>query len=104
MFCFTYAIKLREFPRVDFHKPSVTVLLTSISKIANTNAVGFILTGMGVDGAKGLLAMKNANSKTYTQNEQTSTVYGMPKAAVTLGASIKELSTTEITNYINETR
>jgi len=99
---FIYVIKLKDFPRVDFHKPSATVLLTSVSKIANSNAVGFILTGMGVDGAKGLLAMKNSGSQTYSQDEETSTVYGMPKAAVDLGASMKELSIVDITKTINK--
>ncbi len=101
---FNYITKLKDFPRVDFHKPSVTVLLTSVSKIAKSNATGFILTGMGVDGSKGLLLMKEAGSNTYTQNEESSTVYGMPKAAVQLGASMKELSITGITKIINETK
>lgn len=96
-----YIIKLKDYPKIDFHKPSATVLLTSVSKIAKSNATGFILTGMGVDGAKGLLSMKNSGSKTYTQNEQTSTVYGMPKAAVEIGASMKELSIFEIIKTIN---
>lgn len=101
---FIYSISLKDFPRVDFHKPSVTVLLSSVSKIAKTNATGFVLTGMGIDGAKGLLKMKESNSKTYVQNEQTSTVYGMPKAAVDLGAAIKQLSIFEIIKTINGTR
>jgi len=99
-----YIIRLRDFPKVDFHKPSVTVLLSSVSKCAAENATGFVLTGMGVDGAKGLLKMKEKNSKTYVQNEQTSTVYGMPKAAVELGAANKELSIFEIIKTINGTR
>ncbi len=101
---FVYIVKLKDFPKVDFHRPSVTVLLTSISKVAKSNSLGFVLTGMGIDGAKGLLLMNKAGSKTYTQNEQTCTVYGMPKAAVEIGASQKELSVFEITQTINETR
>lgn len=99
---FKYIIKIKDYPRVDFHKPSATVLLTSVSKIAKSNATGFILTGMGVDGAKGLLSMKNAGSNTYTQNEESSTVYGMPKAAFNLGASLKKLSILGITDTINK--
>jgi len=99
-----YIIRLRDFPKVDFHKPSVTVLLSSISKCASTNATGLVLTGMGVDGAKGLLKMKEQDSKTYVQNEQTSTVYGMPKAAVELGAANKQLSIFAIIKTINGTR
>jgi len=101
---FMYVIRLKDFPRVDFHKPSVTVLLTSVAKIAKTNAIGFVCTGMGVDGAKGLLKMKESGSKTYCQNEKTSTVYGMPKASVEAGAIDKELSVFEIIKTINETR
>ena len=101
---FQYVICLKDFPKVDFHKPSVTVLLSSVSKIANTNAVGFVLTGMGVDGAKGLLKMKEVGSKTYVQNEKTCTVYGMPKAAVDMNAVDKELSIFEIIKTINGTR
>jgi len=101
---FVHVVKIKDFPRDDFHKPSATVLLASISKIAKSNSIGFVLTGMGVDGAKGLLHMKEAGSKTYTQNEKTCTVYGMPKAAVKLGASSKELSIFDITQTINRTR
>jgi len=99
-----FVIRLKDFPRVDFHKPSITVFLTSISKVAKENATAFILTGMGVDGAAGLLKMREVGSKTYCQNEQTSTVYGMPKAAVGVGAVISELSIFDITKTINGTR
>jgi len=99
-----YVIRLKDFPKVDFHKPSATVLLSSVAKVASSNAVGFVLTGMGEDGAKGLLKMKEAGSKTYAQNEKTSTVYGMPKAAVELGAVRKELSIFEVIKTINGTR
>jgi len=99
-----FVIRLRDFPKVDFHKPSITVFFTSISKIAAANATAFVLTGMGVDGAAGLLKMRNVGSKTYCQNEQTCTVYGMPKAAVTAGAVISELSIFDITKTINGTR
>jgi len=97
-----YVIKLKDFPRVDFHKPSATVLLDSVSKVSTSNAMGFILTGMGTDGAKGLLKMRQAGSKTYSLNEESSLVYGMPKAAVKLGASMEELSVSEIIQKINE--
>ena len=99
-----FVIRLKDFPKVDFHKPSITVFFTSISKIAKENATAFVLTGMGVDGASGLLKMRNVGSKTYCQNEQTCTVYGMPKAAVTAGAVLSELSIFDITKTINGTR
>lgn len=67
--------------------PSVDLLLASIAKAAGENGIGVILTGMGRDGAQGLLAMKNAGARTLSQDAQTSVVYGMPKAALESGAS-----------------
>lgn len=62
------------------------VLFQSVAKAAGANAVGIILTGMGGDGAKGLLEMRNAGAKTIGQDESTCVVYGMPKVAYDLGA------------------
>ena len=66
--------------------PSVDVMFDSVAKVAGPNALGIILTGMGGDGAKGLLAMRRAGAKTIGQDESTSIVYGMPKVAYDLGA------------------
>ena len=68
------------------HCPSVDVLFESVAKTAGAGAVGIILTGMGGDGAKGLLAMRRAGAKTIGQDESTCIVYGMPKVAYDLGA------------------
>ena len=96
-----YRVALKDYPRVNSHKPSVNVLMSSVSKEVKGNATGFILTGMGDDGASGLKQMKDAGSKTYAQNEQTATVYGMPKMAVQLGATDTTLSIFDITKTIN---
>jgi len=72
--------------KVNGHCPSVDVLFHSVAKVAGKNAVGVILTGMGGDGAKGLLAMRNAGALTVGQDEATCVVYGMPKVAYDIGA------------------
>ncbi len=82
----TYKIVLKMAPKVNGHCPSVDVLFSSVAKHANGNALGVLLTGMGGDGAKGLLEMRNAGSHTIGQDETTCVVYGMPKVAYELGA------------------
>lgn len=81
-----YKVKLGTGDKVSGHRPSVDVLFNSVSKEAGANAVGIILTGMGSDGAKGLLKMKNAGGKTIGQDEKSCVVYGMPKIAYEIGA------------------
>ena len=81
-----YQIVIKQGPRVSGHCPSVDVLFESVAKAAGKNAVGIILTGMGGDGAKGLLAMRQAGARTIGQDESTCVVYGMPKVAYELGA------------------
>lgn len=81
-----YQVECRQGPRVNGHCPSVDVLFESVAKTAGKNAVGIILTGMGGDGAKGLLAMRQAGARTIGQDESTCVVYGMPKVAYDLGA------------------
>ena len=82
----TYRVVYNDSEVVNGHKPSVDVLFNSAAKCVNSNAIGIILTGMGKDGAKGLLAMKNVGSKTIAQDEKSCVVYGMPKAAFEIGA------------------
>lgn len=82
----TYAVRIKSGPRVHYQRPSVDVLFQSVAKHAARNAVGVMLTGMGADGAKGLLAMKESGAHTLAQDETTCVVYGMPKEAVKLGA------------------
>lgn len=81
-----YQVEVKAGPRVNGHCPSVEVLFESVAKVAGSDAVGIILTGMGGDGGKGLLSMRKAGAKTIGQDESTCVVYGMPKVAYDLGA------------------
>ncbi len=81
-----YQVECKKGPRVNGHCPSVDVLFESVARSAGADAVGIILTGMGGDGAKGLLAMRRAGARTIGQDESTCVVYGMPKVAYDLGA------------------
>ncbi|WP_421774996.1 protein-glutamate methylesterase/protein-glutamine glutaminase [Gracilimonas sp.] len=81
-----YYTRIKSGPPVHHQRPSVDVMFNSVAKSAGVNAMGVILTGMGADGAQGLLNMKEAGAYTIAQDEATSVVYGMPKEAVTVGA------------------
>ena len=78
--------RLVERDPVNGHRPSVDVLFDSVAELAGRNSVGVILTGMGRDGAAGLLKMRHAGARTIGQNEKTCVVYGMPRVAYELGA------------------
>lgn len=82
----TYQVVLKNADKVNGHCPSVEVLFNSVAREAGPNAVGIILTGMGGDGAKGLLAMRRVGARTIGQDESTCVVYGMPKVAYDIGA------------------
>jgi two-component system chemotaxis response regulator CheB len=82
----TYLVRIAADPPVNQHRPSVDVLFESCSDTAGANAVGVIMTGMGDDGARGLLAMRRAGARTLAQDEASCVVFGMPKAAIDLGA------------------
>jgi two-component system chemotaxis response regulator CheB len=82
----TYLVKLDGTDKVNGHRPSVDVLFQSVARDVAANATGVILTGMGGDGAKGLLAMRQAGARTLGQDERSCIVYGMPKVAHELGA------------------
>jgi two-component system chemotaxis response regulator CheB len=84
-----YYVAVQDGPLVSRHRPSVDVLFRSAAKYAGSNAVGIIMTGMGDDGAKGLLEMRQSGATTIAQNEETCVVYGMPREAVALGAAEK---------------
>jgi len=101
---FTYEVTLKDYPKVSSHKPSVNVLFASMAKEVGMMGVGIILTGMGEDGANKLLAMKKAGAKTYAQNKNSCTVYGMPKQAVDIGAVDESLPILGIVNIINSLR
>lgn len=81
-----YQVVIKYGEKVNGHRPSVDVLFDSVAKAAGEKAIGVILTGMGGDGAKGLLNMKQAGAMTIGQDESTCIVYGMPKVAYDLGA------------------
>lgn len=88
--------RLLEKEPVNGHRPSVDVLFDSVAELAGRNAVGVILTGMGRDGAAGLLKMRHAGARTVGQNEKTCVVYGMPRVAYELGAVEHQLPLTAI--------
>jgi len=80
-----YIARVVDGPRVSRHRPSVDVLFESVARVAGKNAFGAIMTGMGGDGASGLLSMRKAGAMTIAQDEASCVVYGMPKEAVKLG-------------------
>ncbi len=82
-----YYARLRPGEAVSGHLPSVDVLFQSVARAAGAKGVGILLTGMGSDGARGLLAMAQAGAHTIAQDEATCTVFGMPRAAISLGAA-----------------
>ena len=86
-----YFCRLDEGPPVSGHRPSADVLFNSVADSAGPNALGIILTGMGRDGAAGLLAMRHAGARTLGENEASCLIYGMPKAAKEVGAVGMEL-------------
>jgi two-component system chemotaxis response regulator CheB len=81
-----YMVECFQGEKVNGHRPAVDVLFQSVAVQAGSNAIGVILTGMGNDGAKGLLALRQAGAATLGQDERSSVVYGMPKAAFEIGA------------------
>lgn len=95
-----YVVKLVDSEPVNRHRPSVDVLFKSAAEVAGRNAVGVILTGMGKDGAQGLLAMKNAGAATFAQDEASSVVFGMPREALLVGATDIALPLTQISERL----
>ncbi|MGD8784717.1 MAG: chemotaxis response regulator protein-glutamate methylesterase [Thioalkalispiraceae bacterium] len=91
-----YYCRLNDGPAVSRHKPSVDVLLRSVAQCVGPNAIGVMLTGMGDDGARGMLEMKEAGAATLAQDEATSVVWGMPGEAVKCGAVDTQLPLSSI--------
>lgn len=81
-----YYVEIKQGPLVSRHRPSVDVLFRSVARYAASNAIGVIMTGMGDDGSKGMLEMKEAGSFNIAQDERTSVVFGMPNEAIKIGA------------------
>jgi two-component system chemotaxis response regulator CheB len=82
-----YVVRLEYSDPVNRHRPSVDVLFHSAAQVAGKNAIGAILTGMGKDGAQGLLAMREAGARTFAQDEASCVVFGMPREALAIGAA-----------------
>lgn len=95
-----YRVEVKEGEKVSGHCPSVDVLFQSVAKTAASNAVGVILTGMGSDGARGLLAMRHAGAKTIGQDEKSCVVYGMPKVAYEIKAVEQQVSLENIASKV----
>ncbi|ARU31680.1 chemotaxis response regulator protein-glutamate methylesterase [Sulfuriferula sp. AH1] len=99
-----YMTQLDQGPPVNRHRPSVDVLFGSAAKFAGKNAVGVIMTGMGKDGAQGMLEMKHAGAQNFAQDEASCVVFGMPREAIAIGAvdevaAIKDLPG-KVINYL----
>jgi two-component system, chemotaxis family, protein-glutamate methylesterase/glutaminase len=95
-----YTVKVEEGPHVSRHRPSVDVLFRSVAQAAGRNAMGMILTGMGDDGARGLLEMRQMGSLTLAQDEATCVVFGMPKEAIQRGAAVRTLPLSKMAGEI----
>ncbi|MCP1440695.1 two-component system chemotaxis response regulator CheB [Erwinia persicina] len=95
-----YQVKLHDGPPVNRHKPSVDVLFKSVAQYAGRNAVGVILTGMGNDGAAGLLTMNKAGAWTIAQNEASCVVFGMPREAIALGGASEVVDLHQISQHM----
>lgn len=87
-----YVIELNQASPVNHHRPSVEVLFRSAAQCAGANAIGVMLSGMGKDGAVGMLEMRQAGAYNFVQDEATCVVYGMPRAAVEVGAAHESVS------------
>jgi two-component system chemotaxis response regulator CheB len=95
-----YRVECFASEKVNGHCPSVDILFESVAKEVGGDAIGVILTGMGYDGAKGLLSMKRKGARTIGQDEKSSVVYGMPKVAYNIGAVEKQKSLENIATTI----
>lgn len=97
-----YRVRVFDGPPVNRHRPSVDVLFRSVAKAAGPDAIGVIMTGMGDDGARGLLEMRKAGAFTVAQDEATCVVHGMPREAVALGAADREVPLLQIAEVIHQ--
>ena len=91
-----YRVRIEQTPPINRHRPSVDVLFDSVASAAGKNAVGVILTGMGDDGARGLLKMKEAGAHTIAQDRDSCVVFGMPREAIALGGATEVLALDKI--------
>ncbi|MBX9810254.1 MAG: chemotaxis response regulator protein-glutamate methylesterase [Burkholderiales bacterium] len=96
----SYVTELSQAPPVNHHRPSVDVLFRSAANYAGKNAIGVILTGMGKDGAAGMLEMKKAGAYNFAQDEATCVVFGMPKEAISIGAVDETVPLHEMAKHV----
>lgn len=99
-----YRVSVADGPPVNRHKPSVDVLFRSVASVAGRNALGIIMTGMGDDGALGLLAMRQAGAHTIAQDRDSCVVFGMPREAIEKGAAVEVLPLGAMAAAITGTR
>jgi two-component system, chemotaxis family, protein-glutamate methylesterase/glutaminase len=99
----TYLVRIKDGPQVHHQRPSVDVMFLSAARNVGKNATGVILTGMGADGAKGLLSMREAGARTIAQDQESCIVFGMPKEAIKLGAAEQVLPLSRIPQAILHT-
>jgi len=95
-----YYVNVKTGPLVCHQRPAADVLFNSVAAYGGANAVGVLLTGMGKDGAQGLLKMKEAGAKTIAQDEKSCVVFGMPKAAIDLGAADKVVALQDVSQAV----
>jgi two-component system chemotaxis response regulator CheB len=99
----TYLVRIKDGPPVHYQRPSVDVMFLSAARNVGKNATGVILTGMGADGAKGLLSMRESGARTIAQDQESCVVFGMPKEAIKLGAAQQVLPLSRIPQAILQT-
>jgi two-component system chemotaxis response regulator CheB len=95
-----YAVRLSAGEKVNGHRPSVDVLMSSAARVAGARAVGVLLTGMGDDGAAGMRAIRDAGGRTIAQDEATSVVFGMPKEAFRRGGAERLVALGDVAGQI----
>jgi len=95
-----YYVSVKDGPMVHHQRPAADVLFNSVAQYAGSNAIGVILTGMGSDGAQGMLKMKEAGARTIAQDEESCVVFGMPKEAIKLNAIDRVAPLGQISNEI----
>ncbi len=95
-----YVVEVFDGPLVNHHRPNADVLMKSVAQCAGPNAIGVVLTGMGDDGAKGLMEMRQAGAQTAAQDEASCVVYGMPKEAARIGAAQHIVSLDDMPDWL----
>ncbi len=95
-----YAVEVKDGPPICYQRPSVDVMFSSVASTAGDRAVGVLLTGMGSDGAQGMVKMKEAGARTLAQDEASCIVFGMPREAIRLGAAGRVVSLSRMSTAI----